>query len=79
MRKRLRENLTHTHMDKYISPICFQELEYHRSSTTIVTKDRFTSTMRDFITIANYNFNELKDQIQEMKDKVRIVCGLKKI
>ena len=35
-----------------------------------IHQDKFVSVMRDFITVAAYNFSELEDQMKEMKQKV---------
>ncbi len=50
-----------------------KELEYHRnvsSQTAFQQTDKFISVMKNFVTVASYNFSELEDSLNEMKTKV---------
>ena len=52
-----------------MTPYLLQELDYYKKKG--VTFDKFVSVMRDFITVASYNFSELEETVAEMKQKVR--------
>ncbi len=52
-----------------------KELDYHRnisSNTECQQADKFISVMKNFVTVASYNFSELEDSVTEMKIKVCI-------
>ena len=49
-----------------------QEIDYHRNKTNVnLQRDKFVSIMSDFISVATYNFSELEDLFNDMKDKVK--------
>ncbi len=51
-----------------------KELGYHKKkcADSQTGGDKFVSVMKDFITIANYNFSDLEDTRKEMKQKVSV-------
>ena len=50
-----------------------KELEHHRNlpSQYDGKPDKFVTVMKNFVTVAAYNFSELEDSLKEMKTKVR--------
>ncbi len=54
-----------------------KELEHHRhlpggGDATGGRPDKFVTVMKNFVTVAAYNFSELEDALKEMKTKVRV-------
>ena len=49
-----------------------KELSYFQKKAVVNDgrKDKFTTVMSDFVTVAAYNFSDLEDQVVEMKQKV---------
>ncbi len=49
-----------------------KELEHHRklAAPPGSRPDKFVTVMKNFVTVAAYNFSELEDSLKEMKSKV---------
>lgn len=65
--------------DLFLSKLCFffpsQELEYQKCQARD-PNDKFVPVMTDFITVSSFSFSELEDQLNEARDKVKVVQHL---